>query len=120
MAKSKYNKEERLEIGRRIYFKEISQAMAAEEYGINVYTARDYLRMYKASQHIAEPNDDGGKPKRGRPKSETKSAKDYDGMTRDELVEALIKSEIDLMRAKKGYSGEGSGRRGSQTLRITL
>lgn len=94
MAKSKYSKEERLEIGRKIYSKEISQAMAAEEYGINIYTAREYYRMYKASQHIAEPSSADGKPKRGRPSGESKSAKDYDGMTRDELVEALIKSEI--------------------------
>ena len=42
----KYIKEERLEIGRRIYEGEISSYKAAEEYNICLYTARDYMRLY--------------------------------------------------------------------------
>ena len=43
----KYTKEERLDIGRRIYDGEISRYEAAEEYGINDQTARTYMRMYR-------------------------------------------------------------------------
>ena len=38
----KYTKEQRLDIGRRIYDGEIDCYQAAEEYSINHYTARDY------------------------------------------------------------------------------
>ena len=43
----KYTKEERLEIGRRIYNRELSVYDAAAEYDINWYTARDYMREYR-------------------------------------------------------------------------
>ena len=43
----KYTKNERLEIGRRIYSGEISRFQAAEEYGISEYAARDYMRLYR-------------------------------------------------------------------------
>ena len=50
MGRSKYNSTERAEIGRRIADHELSSYEAAVEYNISVYTARDYMRMYKASK----------------------------------------------------------------------
>jgi len=44
----KYTKSERMDIGRRIFNKELTVAEAADEYDVNPYTARDYLRSYKA------------------------------------------------------------------------
>lgn len=41
----KYSKEERLDIGRKIYVGELTLAGAAMEYEINYYTAREYLRL---------------------------------------------------------------------------
>lgn len=43
----KYTKEQSLDIGRRIYDGEIDCYQAAEEYSINHYTARDYMRLYR-------------------------------------------------------------------------
>ena len=43
----KYTKDERLEIGRRIYDGEISRYDATEQYNISDQTARDYMRMYR-------------------------------------------------------------------------
>ena len=43
----KYTKEQRLDIGRRIYNGEITRYQAAEEYDINDQTARAYMRMYR-------------------------------------------------------------------------
>jgi len=57
----KYTKEERLDIGRRIYDGELTRYEAAEEYEINEQTARNYMRLYrdvnqlpprKGAQHI--------------------------------------------------------------------
>ena len=42
----KYTKEQRLDIGRRIYDGELTRYEAAEEYGISEQTARDYMRHY--------------------------------------------------------------------------
>lgn len=51
----KYTKEQRLDIGRRIYDGEIDCYQAAEEYSINHYTARDYMRLYRDTYQL--PND---------------------------------------------------------------
>ena len=48
MAESKYTMEERLKIGEKICNRELTKYTAAAKYGISPYTARDYLRMYKA------------------------------------------------------------------------
>ena len=51
-AAMKYTLEERLEIGRRIYDGEISRYEAAEQYGINDQTARNYMRMYRDANKL--------------------------------------------------------------------
>lgn len=47
----KYTKDQRLDIGRRIYEGEISRFEAAAEYGIGSNTARTYMRMYRV-EHL--------------------------------------------------------------------
>ena len=47
-----YTKEERLNIGQRIYNGEITRYQAAEEYGISDQTARDYMRLYRDANHL--------------------------------------------------------------------
>ena len=54
----KYTKEQRLDIGRRIYDGEITKYEAAEQYDISYQTARDYMRLYRNVNHLP--------PKRGR------------------------------------------------------
>ena len=48
----KYTKEERLDIGRRIYDGEISRYQAAEIYDISEQTARDYMRLYRDAEQL--------------------------------------------------------------------
>lgn len=43
----KYTLEQRLAIGLEIYSKSITIYEAATKYDINIYTARDYLRLYR-------------------------------------------------------------------------
>ena len=47
----KYTKEERLDIGRRIYDSELTRYEAAEEYEISEQTARNYMRLYRDGIH---------------------------------------------------------------------
>ena len=52
----KYTKEERLEIGRRIYAGELNRFEAGIEYGIAADTARSYMRAYRAKYNLCPKN----------------------------------------------------------------
>jgi len=109
----KYSKEERLEIGRRIYEGELSVAMAANEYDVNIYTARDYMRMYKASINVAIPKAERSKSqgKYGETLSEYgQDIEDLKQMTQEDLIDEVLKARINEKRAKKGYEVKGDGR----------
>ncbi len=105
----KYTKEERLDIGRRVYQGEMTLATAATRYGINLYTARDYLRLYKASENVSIPR---GYRSGGNQDDTLVMQPDmsmYEQMSRQELMDELIKAKIDIARAKKGYEVKGDG-----------
>lgn len=102
----KYTKEQRLDIGRRIYDGEISRYEAAEEYVINEQTARNYMRMYRDANQLP--------PKQGRRSicapSFKKAPAELDelkAMTKEELIQELIKAKITEARLKKRLRGEG-------------
>ena len=107
----KYTKEQRLDIGRRIYDGEISKYDAAEQYEISHQTARDYMRLYRNENHLP--------PKHGRPSSggtsiqrsvlEPNNLETYEAMSKDELIQELIKARITEARLKKGYEVKGDG-----------
>lgn len=101
----KFSKAERLAIGRRIYEGKLTKEAAAELYDINVYTARDYLRQYKASINVSVPQRHD--PEKSKPVD--LEMPDYEHMSRDQLLEELIKSKINEARAKKGYMVKGDG-----------
>ena len=96
----KYTKEQRLDIGRRIYDGEISRYEAAEEYGINEQTARNYMRMYRDVNRLP--------PKHGQRSISAPSFKkapaeldELKAMTKEELIQELIKAKITEARLKK-------------------
>lgn len=96
----KYTKEQRLDIGRRIYYSEISRYEAAEEYGISEQTARNYMRMYRDANRLP--------PKRGQRsisalsfKKEPAELDELKSMTKEELIQELIKARITEARLKK-------------------
>lgn len=103
----KYTKEERLEIGRRIYNRELSVYDAATEYNINWYTARDYMREYRDLNNL-DPM------KRGpigtsAITNQKKKYSDLETLTKEELIDEVIKTRIELERTKKGYAVQGGG-----------
>lgn len=78
---SKYSREKRLEIGKEIYERRLTVNMAAVKYGINMYTARDYLRMYKATINAVIP-----------PNQRTADGdKNYEEMSRNELLDEVMR-----------------------------
>jgi len=103
----KYTKEERLEIGKRIYNRELSVYEAADDYGINWYTARDYMREYRDLNNL-DPM------KRGPIGTNTintqrKKYDDLEALTKEELIDEVIRTRVELERAKKGYAVQGGG-----------
>lgn len=108
----KYTKEQRLDIGRRIYDGEIDCYQAAEQYDINHYTARDYMRMYRDTNQL---------PKKTKATSNINSVsitstsnkqanlQEYQDMSKEELIQALIQARITEARLKKGYEMKGDG-----------
>ena len=105
----KYTLEERLDIGRRIYDGEITKYQAAVEYGINDQTARNYMRLYRDSNNLP--------PKRGSRNSyiapsfskEPAGMEEFQNMTKEELIQELVKARITEARLKKGYEVKGDG-----------
>lgn len=99
----KYSKEQRLLIGREIYSHELTFAQAAEKYQINSYTARDYMREYRDINHL-EPMSDGSEELLILRKQKTSKYEDLQQMSKDELINEVIKARVAEERAKKGYA----------------
>lgn len=108
----KYTFEERLNIGREIYNHELAINEAAFKYEINNYTARDYMRLYKDKNQLISMNE--VKPINPNKVAEKKRLEfiNYDELSRlskDELIDEILKARIDAERAKKGYTVKGDG-----------
>ena len=104
----KYTKQKRSDIGRAIYNQELTTHQAAEKYQINYYTARDYLRQYKAKNDL-QPQECSGESQE-RKKNKPQRAKDFEelkSLTRDELIDEVIKARVEAECAKKGYVVKG-------------
>ncbi len=64
----KYTKEERLDIGRRIYDGEFTIYTALQQFGISTCCARDYMRLYRYTHHIPDKTAARGHKKTPTPK----------------------------------------------------
>lgn len=104
----KYTKEERLRIGRDIYAHVVSVGEAAEKYGIDWYAARNYMRMYKDSNGLP-PMGDGKEELKAIQREKKKKFDDLESLTREELMDEVIKARIETERSKKGYAVKGGG-----------
>ena len=101
-----YNKEERIEIGKKIYESGKSNLQAANELGICEESARRYRIAYEESvgiQHVTDKSNKSAIP------SETITKDDYESMSKKELIQELMKSKINEARLKKGYMVKGDG-----------
>lgn len=105
----KYTKEERLDIGRRIYDGEITRYQAAEEYDIGEQTARNYMRMYRDANQLAPKHSTRNSLHIPLPASVPAGMEEYESMTKEELIQRLVKARINEARLKKGYEVRGDG-----------
>lgn len=108
----KYTKEERLEIGCKIYHSGLSSLKAAKQFGISGECARRYRILYEESQGI-EHTDKRKKAISVEPEisisSKSTYPEEYTSMSKEELLEELMQSKIREARLKKGYMVKGVG-----------
>ena len=106
-------KEQRAAIGKEIVDGLISPIEAGKKYGISRTTAQKYATDYRRAN---------GLPVRSHPPRKTESPmiklknnatsfdlEDYQSMSKEQLIEELIKAKINEARAKKGYEVKGVG-----------
>ena len=98
----KYSKEERLNIGRRIYDGELTKYEAAERYGISINSARDYMRLYRDANHLPPRNVNSRCKTAGTPKyTKLQNWEDYKAMSKDQLILKLVNTRIIEAQLKK-------------------
>ena len=104
----KYTAEERLDIGRRIYDGELTRYEAAAQYGISDQTARYYMRLYRDANQLPPKS---GKRAIKAPSFQTAPVgmEEFESMTKEELIQELVKARITEARLKKGYEVKGDG-----------
>lgn len=105
----KYTREERLDIGRRIYEGELSRYQAAETYGISEMTARDYMRLYRDANQLPAKHRTKVLDKAPSLQSGPINMEDLKSMTKEQLIQELMKARITEARLKKGYEVKGDG-----------
>ncbi len=105
----KYTREERLDIGRRIYEGELSRYQAAEAYGISEMTARDYMRLYRDANQLPAKGHTKPLLKARSIQNAPVNMEDLESMTKDQLIQELMKARITEARLKKGYEVKGDG-----------
>lgn len=96
-----YPRSKQLEIGRRVFTHEITKEAAAREYGTSQDGIVECVKEYMRSEKI-KPVPEASCP--------PEPAPDYSAMSKDELITVIMKKEIEVARAKKGYSVKGGGR----------
>jgi len=110
---NKYTLEERLEIGREIYSHQLTVSEASIKYEINHYTARDYMRYYRDKNNLPPMNSLYAKSQtpvtnESKPKKFVKYD-DLETLSKEQLIDEVIKARVEAERAKKGYKVKGDG-----------
>lgn len=106
-------KEQRVAIGKEIVDGLISPIEASKKYGISRTSAQQYATDYRRANGL--PIRSHQLIKKESPAIKLKSnatsfdLEDYQSMSKEQLIEELIKSKINEARAKKGYEVKGDG-----------
>lgn len=103
----KFTKDKRLDIGRQVYMGEITSSKAAEKYGVSKTAICKYARLYQEENKL--PPKVSKNPKTGLKSCAPRSVENYESLSKDELIEELIKARIREARLKKGYEVKGDG-----------
>lgn len=104
----KYTKEERIDIGRKVYTHELSKAEAMSKYDVGGSCIDNYVNAYKRASGIPVNKKRASVPRSSKA-SLDQNTEDYMAMSKEELVNELILAKVKEARAKKGYEAKGVG-----------
>lgn len=113
----KYTREERIDIGRRVYSREMTHREAREKYGLGKNSVIRYVDLYKEENaipsrssaiHPAAPKSASAVKILSSGQSEI-DLEAYMAMSKEELINELILAKANELRAKKGYEVKGVG-----------
>ena len=104
----KYIKQQRMDIGHKLYTHELSISEAMSAYGIGESTAWKYLTEYKRENDIPLADQKNHSTSFFRVAS-TPDIDTYMAMSKEELINELILAKANELRAKKGYEVKGVG-----------
>ena len=110
----KYARLERLDIGRQVYYNELTAQEAGEKYELSALTVMHYARLFRDEHGLPRKPPAPKKPSVVLPKvrasaSKEPSLQDYKAMSKEELIHELIEARITEARLKKGYTVKGVG-----------
>lgn len=106
----KYTKEERLDIGRQIYTRELSYEEAMSKYGLSQWSAKQYVRLFRETNNLPGMQRVSANKKAAVLKNlDPKTIEDYEAMTKEQLINELVMARINEARLKKGYEVKGDG-----------
>lgn len=105
----KYTKDELMDIARRVYTQELTHQEAMEKYSIGHTCLYKYISLYKESIGIPVKNHTSNLAKCSSRKKAASDIEAYMAMTKEELIDELIRAKANELRAKKGYEVKGVG-----------
>lgn len=106
----KYTKDERIDIGRQVVTRELTRQEAMAKYDIGSTCMDKYIRLYKESAGI--PTKQPVLSSKHSMLSNSSTSDDIDAymkMSKEELINEIIKAKANELRAKKGYEVKGAG-----------
>ena len=106
----KYTREQRIDIGRRVFTHEISHVDAESSYGVARSCIDRYIREYKIANGIpTETRADRAGSSVLVKQALPLDMEAYKAMSKEELIDELIRAKVNEARAKKGYEVKGDG-----------
>lgn len=106
----KYSKDERIDIGRQVVTQELTRLEAMTKYAIGNTSMDRYIQLYKESAGI--PTRQPVISSKNSISTNSSTSVDIDAymkMSKEELINELIKAKANELRAKKGYEVKGVG-----------
>lgn len=106
-------KEQRVAIGKEIVDGLISAIEASKKYNISRSAAQQYATDYRRANGLPvrsqQPRKTGAPIITLKNNATSFDLEDYQSMSKEQLIEELIKAKINEARAKKGYEVKGVG-----------
>ena len=111
----KRTKKERIDIGRDVYTSGMSCAEAMAKYNLSHGSIENFVSMYKkangitGTRSLSKENPAPKQPFRVHRTPKDFDIEDYKAMSKEELIDELIRAKVNEARAKKGYEVKGDG-----------